>query len=62
MGDTRISIRLSNADRERLEEWAARAVEAHPAARGKLFRINGEPKISAIIKDAALRQSKEEVR
>lgn len=55
----KVSVRMSGEDRHLLIKWAGQQAGFHPPLRGRLFHINGSPKISAIIRYAALQKAKE---
>lgn len=55
----KVSVRMTGEDRHLLHKWAGQQAALHPPLRGRLFHINGAPKISAIIRYAALEKAKE---
>lgn len=55
----KVSVRMEGVDRHLLIAWARQQANEHPPLRGRLFHINGNPKISAIIRYAALEKAKE---
>lgn len=54
MDPSRVAVRLAPEDRAALIDWAYDRVKELPALKGKLFRIDGSPRMSTILRHAAL--------
>lgn len=58
--DYTVHARLPERERKALEVYAARKVQRVPALRGRLYHIDGRPKISAILRFAAAQEAGKE--
>lgn len=54
MDPTKVAVRLKPDEKRRLIRWANAQIDANPALEGRLFRIDGTPKMSTIVREAAL--------
>lgn len=52
----KIHVRLGKSERDLLVQWATDMTAAHPPLKGVFFRMNGEPKVSTILRHAAMRE------
>ena len=61
-GDYKVATRLTDEHVRDLVGWARREVVRHPALQGHLFRPDGRPKISSIVRRAALTTARRETK
>lgn len=56
--DSKVAVRLHATERDELVDWAYSQIALTPALKAHLLHIDGRPKISAIIRYAALRETR----
>lgn len=55
---SKVAVRLSFDEKAELVDWAYSQIALTPALKAHLLHIDGRPKISAIIRYAALRETR----
>ena len=56
--DSKVAVRLRATERDELVDYARAEIGRRPALKAKLLHIDGRPKISAIIRYGALRETR----